>query len=94
VLDALPELGGWEVRLSHTSLLAATLASLALPKQAAASVMPLLATAAGASPAAPDGRQKAWPGIRAGERSLPLHAAVGGWGCGCFGLARDAGGSG
>ncbi len=74
VLDALPECGQYEVRLSHRALLEATVASLALPKEGAASAMALLSTATSASPAHPGARDKGWPSIRAGLDGLGLDA--------------------
>jgi hypothetical protein len=82
VLEALPELGPYEVRLSHRALLEACRASLALPKEKAGHALQLLATAAAASPAQPEVRAKSWPAIRAGLEGLGIGAEVRVWRCG------------
>ncbi|KAG1662775.1 hypothetical protein FOA52_006801 [Chlamydomonas sp. UWO 241] len=53
VLEALPELGSYEVRLGHRQLLELLLSTLRLPKEVASSAMVLLDTCGMASPLAP-----------------------------------------
>ncbi len=91
MLDALPGLGAFEIRLGHLRLLEVLLRTLLLPKEVAPSAMQLLKVAATTSPAAAEpgafpgaasaasasaagsaGRQKLWPGIKAGLVGLGL----------------------
>jgi hypothetical protein len=72
VLEVLPDLGPWEVRLNHRVLFSATLAALQLPPNSATAVMGQLATAAGVSPGAPEARAACWPGIRNGLDGVGL----------------------
>jgi hypothetical protein len=72
VLDNLPELGPYEVRLGHTQILAAAVAGLCLPPGVTpASVMALLASAAAVSAAAPGGGADA----TGGSGSAAAHAS-------------------
>lgn len=76
MLDALPELGSYEIRLSHRDLVQAAVASLYLTKELLPSCMQLLQTAAAASPAHLDARAKIWPSIRAGLVGLGVSSKV------------------
>eukprot|EP00798_Chlamydomonas_sp_ICE-L_P001600 gene1601-32989_t len=74
VLDALPDLGPYEVRLGQRQLLEIMFSTLGLAKDVAISVRQMLATAASTTPAPQYGnaRKQVWPAIRAGLEGLSL----------------------
>lgn len=95
VLDAMPELGPYEIRLGHTHILSAAISGMALPPGVSpASVMALLASASAVSAAAHGGSEGvtssggAAPGGSSSSASGPSAAGV------AAGGASEAGGGG